>query len=111
MPPRVPRSKAEFFAEVKPAHIRIADDLLRTAFGQDFTSINDIGAVRQPLRFTNIVVCDQDSDTAIGEMPDEILNVTDRDWVDAGKGLVEQHVVRIGRECAGDFNATPFAAG
>src|ERR1700689_1439582 len=103
--PSVPRSKAEFFAEVKPAHIRIGDNFVRTAFGQDSTSINDIGAVRQPQGFPHIVVRNQDSDTAIGEMSDEVLNVADRVWIDAGTGLVEQHVVRIGGEGARDFNA------
>src|SRR5665647_3225503 len=88
-----PRLKAEFLAKVKTAYIRVIDDFIRTALGQDLTGIDDIGTVGQSERFPHIVVGDQHADAAIGEMAHKILNVADRDRIDAGKGFVEQHVV------------------
>src|SRR5260221_292483 len=102
--------EAEFLAKVKTAYIRIVDDLVRTALCQDFSGIDDIGAIGQAERFTHIVVGDQDADAAIGEMADQILNVADGDRIDAGEGLVEQHVIRTRRQRARDFDAATLAA-
>ena len=44
-------------------------------------------------------------------MVDDLLDVADRDRVDAGERFVEQHEARIGGECARDFDAPSFAAG
>src|SRR4051794_23779301 len=103
--------KSEFLAKVKAAYIRIVDDFFRTALGQDLPSIDDIGAVGQPQRFAHIVVGDQDADAAVGEVPDQILDVADRDRIDAGEGFVEQHVVRTRRQRARDFDAAALATG
>src|ERR1700738_3071079 len=102
--------KSEFLAKVKTAHIRIVNDFLRTALGQDLTGIDDIGAVGQSERFPHIVVGDEHADAAIGEMADEILNVAHRDRIDAGERFVEQHVIGSGRKRARDLDATPLAA-
>src|SRR5205085_5266684 len=42
---------------------------------------------------------------------DEVLDVADRDRIDAGKGLVEQHVVRARGERARALDAAALAAG
>src|SRR5258705_7197297 len=44
-------------------------------------------------------------------MADQILNVADRNRIDAGKGFVEQHVVRARRQRARDLDAAALAAG
>ena len=103
--------KAEFLAKVKAPYIRIVDDLIRAALRQDFPGIDDIGAVGETERFPHIVVGDQDADAAIGEMADQILDVADRDRVDAGEGFVEQHVVGPRRQRTRDLDAAPLAAG
>src|SRR5882724_10708152 len=104
------RLQAEFLSKVKTAYVGVADDVLRTALGQDLPSIDDIGAVRQSERFPDVVICDQHPDAAIGEVSDQILNVAHRDRVDAGEWFVEQHVIRTGGQRAGDLDAPPFAA-
>src|SRR5882724_4749460 len=103
--------KSEFLAKVKTAYIRIVDDFFRTSLGQDLPGINDIGPIGQAERFAHIVVGDQDADAPVGEVADQILNVADRDRIDAGKGFVEQHVVRTRRQRARDFDAAALAAG
>src|SRR5437016_602131 len=103
--------KSEFLAKVKTAYIRIVNDLVRTALSQDFPGIDDIGAIGETQRFAHIVVGDQDADAAIGEVAHQILNVADRDRIDARKRFVEQHVVRTRRERARDLDAAAFTAG
>ena len=40
-----------------------------------------------------------------------MLDVADRNRIDAGKGFIEQQVTGVGGQCAGDFGAAPLAAG
>ena len=55
------------------------------------------------------MVGDQHADAAIGEMADKILNVANRDRIDAGEGFVEQHIIGPGRQRACDLDAAPLA--
>src|SRR6185436_14417442 len=96
--------------KVKAAYIRIINDLLRTALGQNFPGIDDIGAVGQAERLAHIVVGDQNADAATGQVADEVLDVAHRDRIDAGEGLVEQHVVRARRQRPRDFDTATLAA-
>ena len=73
-------------------------------------AVDDIGAIDQAERLAHIVVGDQHADAAALEMAHEILDVADRDRIDAGERLVEQHEGRIARQRAGDFAAPPLAA-
>ena len=43
-------------------------------------------------------------------MMDDALDVQYRDWIDACKGFIEQHELRIGGQRTRDFHAPPFAA-
>src|SRR4051812_37637744 len=102
--------KPEFLAQIKSTYIRIVDDLVRTALGENLTGINNVGAVGEAESFADIVVGDQDADAAIGEMTDQILNVADGDRIDAGERLVQQHVVGSCRQSARDLDSPPLAA-
>src|SRR5579863_396530 len=84
-------SHAKIFAQIVTAHVGMVDDLVGRPFGQNMTAVDDIGAVDQTERLANIVIGDQHTDAATLEVTHQILNVADRDWVDAGEGLVEQH--------------------
>jgi len=108
---RLARLQLELFAEIEPPHVGIVDDIGRPALHQNFAGINDIGSIGQAERLAHIVVDDQDADPAIGQMPHQRLDVADRNRVDARKGLVEQHVIRPGGQCAGDLDAPALAAG
>src|SRR5262249_21059545 len=102
---------AEFLAQVEPADVRVVDDIVSPALHQDLARVDDIGAVGEAERLAHIVVGDQHADAALGQMAHQRLDVADRDRIDAGERLVEQHVVRPGRERARDLDATAFAAG
>src|SRR4029453_3902755 len=102
--------EAEFLAKVKTPDVRIIADSVRIALRQYFPGIDGVGSGGQSQRFPDIVVGNQHADAAIGEMADQILNVPDRDRIDAGKRFVEQHVVGASSKGAGDLDPAPLAA-
>ena len=57
------------------------------------------------------MIGEQDADAFGFEVADEMLDVGDRDRVDAGEGFVEQQTARIGGQGAGDLGAAPLAPG
>src|SRR3954471_18593772 len=105
-----PSEKAEILAEVEAPDLLVRDDLVRPAFGQNAPGMDDVGAVGEGQRLAHVVVRDQHADAALGQVPDEVLDVADGDRVDAGEGLVEQHEGRIAGERPGDLAAAPLAA-
>lgn len=62
--------------------------------GQNLTSMNDIGTVNQPERFTHIVVGNKHANATAGQMTHELLNVRHRNRVHTGERFVEQHEIR-----------------
>src|SRR5262252_3593156 len=100
----------EFLAEVEPADVRVVDDVLGPALHQHLARIDDVGPVGEAERLAHIVVGDQHADAALGQVAHQRLDVADRDRVDAGERLVEEHVVRPAREGARDLDAAALAA-
>src|SRR4051812_5900966 len=100
------RLKAEIFSEIEAPDLLIGHDGIRLAFRQDAAGMDDVGAVDQSQGLADIVVRDEHADAAAGQVAHEILNVADRDRVDAREGFVKQHEGRLASERAGDL-ATP----
>ena len=57
------------------------------------------------------MVGDQHADPARFQVLDEVADIADRERVDPGEGLVQQHDRWFGRQRAGDFAAAPLTAG
>ncbi len=87
------------------------DDRVGRAFGEHVSAMYDVGAIDQSERLPHVVVGDEDADAAALEMPYEVLDVADRDGIDAGEWFVEQYEGRFSGERARDFAAPPLAAG
>src|SRR5258708_2469555 len=85
----------------------VSDDVLGIALAQHLTRIDDVGAVGKTKGLAHVVVGDENADAALFQVADEVLNITDGDRVDAGEGLVEQHVGRTRRQRARDLGAAP----
>src|SRR3546814_15290211 len=69
----------------------------------------DIRPVANAQGLADVVVGDQHADAAVLEVADDALDLPDRDRIDAGEGLVEQHQARIGGQGAGDLDPAPLA--
>ncbi len=72
--------------------------------------MNNIGPVDEAQRFSDSVVGEENTNAAHLQMPDEQLNVADGDWINASKGLVEQHERGAAGDSAGNFTAPSLAA-
>src|ERR1700677_255533 len=104
------RLHPEILAQVEPPDVGMFDDGGRWAFRQHMSTMNDVGAIDQSERLAHVVVSDQDADAAALEMPHEILDIADRDRVDAGEGFVEQYERRFSCKSARDLATPPLAA-
>src|SRR5258705_11129553 len=99
------------FAEIDLADVLIINNLARNARRQDAALIDDIRAVADAKGFAHVVIGDQHADAALLEEADDLLDVEDRDRIDAREWLVEQDEAGPGRERARDLAAPPLAAG
>src|SRR6185295_3038069 len=73
--------------------------------------MEDIGSIDQLQGFTDIVIGDQNTNTAILEVGHESSYFSDCDRIDPGEGLIEQYKVRSRGQCPRDLNPAPLAAG
>ncbi len=59
-------------AEIDPADIFVADNLVGCAFCEHLTIMDDVGAIDDVERLADIVIRDQNADAAILQMLDEL---------------------------------------
>ena len=86
------------------------NDVVRRTLSQNVATVNDVGAIDQPEGFPHIVIGNQNADTSPFEVTHEILDIADRDRVNARERLVEEHERRFAGERAGDLAPPPLAA-
>gem|GEM_PF-3156841 len=105
------RLKAEPVTQIDAPNVLVADDVGRCAFHQHHAVVDDIGAVDDVEGLADVVIGNQDTDTPVLQVSDQVADIADGDRVDAGKRFVQQHEMRIGRERTGDLDTAPFTAG
>ena len=88
----------------------MGDDVVGRALHEHAPGVDDIGAVDEAERLAHIMVRDQHADAAALEVAHQLLDVAHRDRIDAGEGLVEQHVIGSPGERASDLATSPLAA-
>src|SRR5207245_6075490 len=72
---------------------------------------DDIGAVSNLERLTDVVVRYQHADPGGLKPHNDVLDVQHGQRIDSGKWLVQEHKSRRNHQGAGDFHAPSFAAG
>src|SRR5262245_17284555 len=105
----VMESEAEALAQIEAAHIRVVDDFLRRALGQDLALMDDERTVDELEGLTNVVIRNKHPDFPSGKLSHQLAYITDRNRVNSGEGLVKEHELRMGGKGAGDFHATTLA--
>ena len=101
----------EAFAEVIFAGIRIRKQLLAVAVGDDPAIQDDIGSVGRIQGLPHIVVRQQDTDSSLGELHDDLLDLADGDRVDSAERFVQENETRFHDERPGDLETPLLAAG
>src|SRR5213078_2199109 len=110
MADRSPPLEGEPVAEVDLARDGVVGDLGGGAGHQNPAIVEDVRAIGDRERLTHVVVRDEDPDAALAQPADDLLDVADRDRVDARERLVEQQVLRRRDERACDLEPPPLAA-
>src|SRR5205814_29989 len=87
-------------AEIELAADRIVDEKILGPFALDAAFENEIGAVDDGKRFAHVMVGDQDGETRFAQIDHDLLNIIDRDGVDATEWFVEHEQARLGHERA-----------
>jgi hypothetical protein len=98
------------FAEVEAADIGVGDEFVGRAGAEDAAFGHDVGAVGDGEGFADVVVGDEDADSLLFEVEDDLADVVDGQRVDAGEGFVEEDELRLGRQAAGDLDSAAFTA-
>src|SRR4029077_13153192 len=86
----------------------VGKDFFRSARGDDRTLVDDVSPGAHPQGFADIMVSDQHTNAALGELADDALDVEDRQRIDAGEGFIEQHEPGLGGERPRDLDAPPL---
>ena len=97
-------------AEIEASDVRVRNDFVWRPLGQNVAAVNDVSPIDQPEGFAHIVVGNQDADASPFEVTHEVLDVADRDRVDAGEQFVQEHERRFAGKGPGDLASPPFAA-
>ena len=98
------------FTQINPPDVFVRHDLIRPAFHQDLTVMENISAINDIQRLPDIMVGDQNADSAIFEMGDQVANFANRNRVDSRERFIKQDIGGLGGQRAGDFNPPPLPA-
>src|SRR5947209_9861767 len=104
--PWEPPLEREALAEVKAPDLLVGDQRFGSTLEEHLTIVDDAGTIDDVERLADIVVGDQHADAAAPQLTDELADVGDRNRIDPGERLIEEHDRRFGGERTRDL-ATP----
>ncbi len=104
-------SHLELITEVDSAHVLVLQDVLGVPGRDDVAFADDKCFFADIERVAYIVVRDQYADATVSQMIDDLLDIVNRNWVNAGKGFIQKNEVWLCGQRPGDFYASSFAAG
>ena len=90
--------QAEVSPQINPPHLFIGRKPSRGPGLEDGASVHDVGTIGDAQCFAHVVIGDEHADAAIPQMKNDLLDVGDRDGIDAGKGLVQEQQLGTGDE-------------
>src|SRR6185369_13981028 len=102
--------EGELLDEIDLSSDRIVGDLAGGSRDENLAVVENVRAVRDGQRLPDVVVGDEDADPAIAQPRDDLLDVGDRDGIDARERLVQQQVLRARHQGARDLQPPPLAA-
>ena len=89
----------------------VVEDVRRRALGDDMALADDERCLTDVQGFAHVVVGNEYADAALLQVADDVLDITDRDRVDAGERLIEENELGFHGQGPGDFHPPPFATG
>ena len=81
-------------SEINPLDLCVITEFFRSAGSKNRSVVDDISAIRDLQGFSDIVIRDENPDLLGFQVIYDLLNLQNSDWIDAGKGLVQQDEFR-----------------
>ena len=104
-------AELERLGEVFLAHNLVFSELLGSALEEDFSFEEQVGTVGDGECLVDVMVGDEDSDVAVLQLPDDLLDVLHGNRVDAGERFVENDELRLDGQTAGYLRAATLTTG
>src|ERR1700730_8543809 len=101
----------EILAEIEAADFGVVDDVVLAALHQHLPRIDDVGPIGERQRLAHIVIRNQHPNAAGGETAHQPLDFHDRFGINAGKGLIQEHVAWPAGKRARNLDAATLAPG
>src|SRR5690348_4228065 len=103
-------SEAKRLTQVHLTHLGVGKDFFRRTGCNYRPLVHDVRAAANAQSLTDIVVGNQHSDVAGGELPDDSLDVQDGQRIHPREGLIEQHEAGLGGQRTRYLHAPPLAS-
>src|SRR5947207_1832381 len=79
--------QSELSPQINPTDVFVAGQAFRRPAAEDHAVVHDVRAVGNAQRFTDVVIGDQHADSPVPQVKDDLLDVADRDRIDARERL------------------------
>src|SRR5579871_2994521 len=99
------------FPEIDAPHLDIVAKFVRCSGTENLPFGDDICPVSNGKRLTNIVIGDENTDTAGLQVEDDFLQVKDGNGVDTTEGLVQKNEIWLDAEGPGDLDTPTLTTG
>ena len=100
----------KILAEINPSDLFVIGEFLGCSGLENVAFEKEVGAVGDAEGFVNVMVGDKNADVLFLEFGHDLLNVFDRNGVNACKGFIEEYEVGIHRQTACNFSPSSFAS-
>ena len=103
-------SQIEIFSQVNAPCNFTLDYFFRTSMFNDLPFTNNIGSITYVQRFPYVMIRNNNAETAIFQLFDDLLNIINCQWIDSGKGLVQKHESGVCDQGPGNFQSTSLSS-
>src|SRR5690606_25500428 len=100
----------ESLSKIDLSYALVGEYLARRTGGHELTVIQNIRVAADSKCLPHIMISYEHADVTCAQVSDDALNIENRNGVDAGKRLVEEHERRLRRERSGDLYPAALAA-
>ena len=104
-------SQNETVTQVFLADNLVLGQFFRSSLEEDFSFKQQISTVSDAKCFLYVMVCNQNTDILVFQLPDNVLDIFHGNRVYSGKRFVKHDKFRVDSQTAGNFCTATFASG
>src|SRR5215831_15260934 len=95
--------QSELCSQINPTNFFIGGKTGGGAALENHAAMDDVGPISDAQGFSDVVVSYEHTYAAVAEVKNDLLDVRNRDGVDAGEGFIEQDELRRDDQCTRDL--------